>query len=212
MHLDHVSYATGVEHLADTVQRIGASLGATFADGGLHPKFGTRNFILPLAGGMYVEVVAALEHPAAYEAPFGQAVRRRAEAGGGWIGWVVGTSDMAAVERRLGRPAAEGHRIRPDGFDLRWAQIGVRDTMADPQLPYFVNWHIDAEHHPSAGANGVRISELEIAGDAGRVSQWLGEPQTHPLDDVEVRWRDPNEGPGLVAVTFDTANGITRID
>lgn len=212
MHLDHVSYAAPVEHLADTVQRIGAALGASFSDGGLHPRFGTRNFILPLSGGTYVEVVAALDHPAADTAPFGQAVRARAEQGGGWMGWVVGVSDIQPLESRLGRPAAAGHRVRPDGFDLRWRQIGVLDTMADPQLPYFVHWQVDLAHHPSAGAGDVRISELEIAGSPERICQWLGEPATHPLDDVAVRWLDGGELAGLAAVSFATAHGAVRID
>ncbi len=150
MRLDHVSYAAPVEHLADTVQRIGSALGATFTDGGLHPRFGTRNFILPLAGGTYLEVVAALDHPAAYSAPFGRAVRARADEGGGWMGWVVSVSDMAKVEARLGRQAVEGHRVRPDGYDLRWQQIGVLDTMADAQLPFFVHWDADGDA-PSLG-------------------------------------------------------------
>ena len=98
MRLDHVSYATEPAHLADTVQRLGAAVGGTFSDGGLHPRFGTRNFVLPLGGGTYVEVVAALDHPAADRQPFGQAVRARAEAGGGWLGWVVAVDDLAPVE------------------------------------------------------------------------------------------------------------------
>ncbi|MGB8022181.1 MAG: VOC family protein [Candidatus Nanopelagicales bacterium] len=214
MRLDHVSYATQVEHLADTVQRLGAAIGATFVDGGLHPRFGTRNFILPLAGGSYVEVVSALDHPAAETAPFGRAVRARAQAGGGWMGWVVAVSDMAAVEARLGRPAVPGHRIRPDGFDLRWRQVGVLDTMADPQLPYFIAWDVDAQHHPSAGGHDVSISELEIAGSRRRIAKWLGEPASHPLDEVSVIWlpTDSSGGPGLVAVTLDTPRGRVRID
>ena len=74
MRLDHISYACTTSELADTIQRIGGDLGATFLDGGRHPSFGTRNFILPLAGGCYVEVVSALDHPAAEKAPFGRAV------------------------------------------------------------------------------------------------------------------------------------------
>ena len=50
MRLDHVSYATEPAHLADTVQRIGAAVGGTFVDGGLHPRFGTRNFGIAPAG------------------------------------------------------------------------------------------------------------------------------------------------------------------
>jgi hypothetical protein len=214
MRLDHVSYAAPVEHLADTVQRIGSALGAPFSDGGLHPRFGTRNFILPLSRGTYIEVVAALDHPAAFSAPFGRVVRARAEEGGGWMGWVVSVANMDAVEARLGRPAVEGHRIRPDGFDLRWRQIGVLDTMVDAQLPFFVRWDSDAKQHPSSGGCDARIVALEIAGSPERVSQWLGEPTHHPLDDVEVLWlpEDDPAGPGLVAVTFETPTGTVRID
>jgi hypothetical protein len=214
MRLDHISYACTTSELADVVQRIGGDLGATFVDGGRHPSFGTRNFILPLAGGTYLEVVAALDHPAAYSAPFGRAVRARADEGGGWMGWVVSVADMAAVEMRLGRQAVQGHRVRPDGFDLCWQQIGVLDTMADAQLPFFVHWEVDRAHHPSAGGRDVSIAQLDIAGSPERIATWLGEPAHHPLDEVDVTWLDEHDpaGPGLVAVTLLTPRGVVRID
>src|SRR4051812_10410617 len=166
MRLDHVSYATEPAHLADTVQRLGAAVGAAFVDGGLHPRFGTRNFVLPLGGGTYVEVVAALDHPAADKEPFGQAVKQRAELGGGWMGWVVAVDDIAPVEVRLGRPAVAGNRHRPDGVDLRWRQIGINDLLDDPQLPFFVQWLCAAGDHPSAGARAdLRIERMEICGE-----------------------------------------------
>ncbi|MGN6246031.1 MAG: VOC family protein [Motilibacteraceae bacterium] len=215
MRLDHVSYAASHDQLLDVVQRIGSSLGAGFSDGGRHPRFGTQNFVLPLAGGTYLEVVAALDHPSAERAPFGRAVRRRADDGGGWLGWVVSVDDIAPVEQRLGRPAADANRHRPDGFDLQWKQIGVNDLIEDPQLPFFIQWLVNADQHPSTGAHdgvgGVRIARLEIAGSPDRVAQWLGEPEDHPLDDVEVDWVDGDE-PGLVAVTFATPGGDVRID
>ena len=89
MRLDHLSYAAGPDGLASTAQRIGGLLGREFMDGGLHPRFGTRNMILPLAGGTYLEIVEVLDHPASDKAPFGQAVRARSALGGGWLGWVV---------------------------------------------------------------------------------------------------------------------------
>jgi hypothetical protein len=64
MRLDHVSYVTSHDQLADTVQRLGSRLGSTFVDGGVHPRFGTRNFTLPLQNGQYIEVVCPLDHPA----------------------------------------------------------------------------------------------------------------------------------------------------
>lgn len=211
MRLDHVSYAVSHGELADTIQRLGASLGAGFVDGGKHPAFGTRNFVLPLAGGMYFEVVSALDHPAAERAPFGQAVRLRAENGGGWLGWVVSVDDISTIEKRLGREAVNGHRTRPDGFDLQWKQLGVIGTIEDGQLPFFVEWITPNSEHPSKNANGLRISKIEISGDSKVISEYLGEPSSHPLDDIEIEWVEADEA-GIVAITFETSSGSIRID
>jgi len=214
MRLDHISYAAPSDHLADVVQRIGYRLGAGFSDGGVHPRFGTRNFVLPLAGGMYLEVVAALDHPAAETAPFGRAVKKRATNGGGWLGWVVEVPEMALIESRLGRESVPGHRRRPDGYDLRWRQIGVNELLDDPQLPFFIAWESEPEQRPGFG-NGtqVRVVKLEIAGDETAISDWLGSNGGDPLDDVEVDWLPANEEEaGLVAAHFATPNGIVRVD
>lgn len=211
--LDHLSYAAGPEGLASCVQRLGAHLGAGFADGGLHPSFGTRNFVLPLAGGCYLEVVEALDHPAVDRAPFGRAVRARSEEGGGWLAWAVRVDDLTPIEQRLGRPAAAGHRRRPDGVDLRWRQIGINDVAEDPQLPFFVSWEVDATEHPSAGGSAVRLRRLEIAGDESTVDAYLGSPERTPLDGIQVDWIRSFDGErGVVAVSFETPAGTVRID
>ncbi len=212
MRLDHVSYAVSHDELVDTIQRLGADLGASFVDGGRHPRFGTQNFILPLQGNMYIEVVAALDHPAAEQAAFGHAVRNRANTGGGWLGWVVAVEDIAPFAARIGRDAVAGHRRRPDGHDLQWHQVGVKDLMEDPQLPFFIQWESPAAEHPSRGCQDVRISKIEIAGDVDRLAEWLGEPRSHPLDNIDVVWVDSEDGNGVIAVTFQTAHGAVRID
>lgn len=209
MRLDHVSYACAPDQLAEVVQRIGSDLGAPFTDGGIHPTFGTRNFILPLADGTYVEVVAALDHPAADKAPFGQAVRRRTEEGGGWLCWVVSVDDISPVEERLGRSSVQGHRVRPDGTDLRWRQIGVQGVLDDPELPYFVQWDPEVEH-PSRAASEVRLASLEICGDPGTLEAWLGSPE-EALPDASITWVDCDDQ-GLIACNFLTPRGFVRID
>ncbi|SDU35773.1 VOC family protein [Jiangella alkaliphila] len=211
MRLDHLSYAAGPDGLDSTAERLAGELGVELVDGGIHPRFGTRNRVLPLAGGHYLEVVAALDHPAADKVPFGQAVKARSEAGGGWLGWVVAVDDLAPVEERLGRPAVGGHRLRPDGFDLVWRQIGVMGLMNDPQLPFFVHWESDPAEHPSKGGHDVELLSLDIAGDPHFVTAWLGEPEDHPLDDVDVRWLPPNGGPGVRSVRFRTGHGEVTV-
>jgi hypothetical protein len=213
MRLDHLSYAAGPEGLGACVQRLGARLGAAFTDGGIHPSFGTRNFVLALAGGCYLEVVATLDHPAVDRAPFGRAVRDRTADGGGWLAWVIAVDDIAVFEHRLSRTAAAGHRRRPDGVDLRWAQIGVHEVAADPQLPFFVEWHVPPDEHPSSSGSRVRLQQLEIAGDEQSVEHYLGASTNQPLDGIAVDWLDQSEDrTGVVGAVFDTAFGSVRID
>ncbi|QYJ03755.1 VOC family protein [Nocardioides panacisoli] len=212
MRLDHISYAAGPEGLEATADRLGEALGQEFVDGGVHPRFGTTNMTLPMADNTYLEVVAPLEHPASDKAPFGQAVKARSQLGGGWLGWVVAVDDLAAVEARLGRSAVDGHRHLPGGIELNWKQIGVNGLIADPQLPFFVQWESDLSLHPSAGADGtLSLAGIEIAGDPLRVSEWLGVPVEAPLEDVKVEWVAPHGTPGMLAAQVQTPNGVVRI-
>lgn len=212
MRLDHVSYAAEPDGLRATVERLSALIGEDFADGGVHPRFGTRNMLLPLTGGRYLEAVAVLDHPASDKVPFGQAVRARSEAGGGWLGWVVAVDDIAGTEARLGRESVPGNRRLPDGYDLRWRQIGVKGLQADPQLPFVVEWESPPERHPSIGASGaVALQALEIAGSPERVEQWLGAPAGTALGDVEVEWVAEHGQPGVIAVHLSTPSGVVRV-
>ena len=215
MRLDHVSYVTSHDQLADTVQRLGSRLGSTFVDGGVHPRFGTRNFTLALQNGHYIEVVCPLDHPASDSSPFGKAVSRRAAEGGGWLTWVVAVDDVSAIETRLGRPAVDGHRTKPDGTDIRWKQIGVLGTLEDRQLPFFIEWI--ENHHPSTDGKAVAtIVKVEIAGDEATITNYLGSDTAKALgDNVEVVWLSPadNDGEnGIVAVHLNTPSGVVRLD
>lgn len=212
MRLDHLVFAAGPDGLAGTAARLSALLGEEFVDGGVHPRFGTRNRILPLTEGTYLELVEVLDHPASDKAPFGQAVRARSELGGGWMGWVVAVEDIAPLEQRLGREAVKGNRHRPDGTELLWKQLGVKGLQSDPQLPFFIQWETPSSLHPSNGATGnISLEALEIAGDPARVTEWLGAPVEQPLEDVKVDWVAPNGTPGIVAVSFQTPNGLVRL-
>ncbi len=198
--------------MAGTTSNLGNLLGTKFYDGGIHPRFGTRNMIMPLKNHMFLEVVEVLDHPASEKAAFGQAVRARSELGGGWLGWVVAVDNMEAVERRIGRHAVPGNRRRPDGINMEWRQIGVRGTQADPQLPFVISWDCHPAEHPSqAGPADIELTALEIAGNPGRVADWLGQPAIEALGDLEVKWVAPHGMPGIVAAVFDTAEGEVRI-
>jgi len=211
MRVDHVSYAAERDGLKATAQRLAKKLGVKPVDGGIHPRFGTRNIIIPLAHARYVEVVEVLDHPASDKAPFGQAVRACSEAGGGWLGWVVSVDDLSEAEKRLGHEAAVGSRRRPDGVELKWRQLGIKGLIADPQLPFYIKWD-DQSLHPSVGATtDVTISGLEIAGDPDRVREWLGLPADQTSTVIDFTFVAPHGTPGLLSVTFDTPKGPVTI-
>lgn len=208
--LDHVSYACGPDGLSATETRFAAELGVEVRKGGVHPGFGTTNSLVSLANGSYLELVAVLQHPAADKASFGKAVKRRSEAGGGWLGWVVSVDDIRPIERRLGRSAVPGHRHRPDGYDLRWKQIGVDSMLTRPDLPFFIEWETERDEHPGTShQTGVALERLEICGDRRGLQQWLGQPLDEVLGGVEISWVDGQ--PGIVAVQVATPHGPLRL-
>ena len=214
MRLDHISYAASHDQLVDVVQRLGSRIGSAFIDGGIHPRFGTRNFTLPLTNGHYLEVVCPLDHPAADASPFGKVVSQRANEGGGWLTWVLSTDDISLIEKRLGREAVDGHRNRPDGTDLRWKQIGVLDTLRDPQLPFFVQW-LTSDHPSNDGKAVAEIVKIEISGIKSAVEEWLGSDTSSMFDGIEMLWIDPAENDGetgVVALHLKLSNGTIKLD
>lgn len=213
MRLDHVSYAAGPDGMDSTVERIVTELGVERVKGGIHPRFGTRNAIIPLARRQYLEIVEVLDHPSADKAPFGQAVRNRSQVGGGWMGWCVCVDDLAPFEERLGRRSVPGNRKFPDGQELTWQQIGIKGLIADPQVPYLLRWDKGTEElHPSqAYPPQAELLRLSIAGSPGRVGDWLACPDADPFEDVDVDWVAPSGTPGIMSVTFSTPDGEVTI-
>jgi hypothetical protein len=214
MRLDHVSYVTSHDQLADTVQRLGSRLGSTFVDGGVHPRFGTRNFTAPLQNGQYIEVVCPLDHPSTEQTPWGKAVSRKAQAGGGWLTWVFSTEDISKVEEKFGREAVEGHRTRPDGSDLKWKQIGVTEISDSHELPFFIQW-LTTDHPSQDGKAVASIEKITIA-DKGELSEsWFKDEILAGLSGTSIEWTDPSQNDGengIVAVHLKTPSGVVRLD
>ena len=214
MRLDHVSYVASHDQLADTVQRIGSRIGTTFVDGGIHPRFGTRNFTAPLIGGQYIEVVSPLSHPATEQTPWGKAVLKKASEGGGWLTWVFNTDNILAVEDLFGRKSVEGHRTRPDGSDLKWKQIGVTEISKEPELPFFIEWQ--TPDHPSK--DGFAVSQIKkiVLSDTGSFqSSLLKEQILSGLKDgnIEIQLsKSEILSEGIRGIILSTPSGFIELD
>ena len=201
MRLDHVSYVASHDQISDVVNRIGSQIGTAFIDGGIHPKFGTRNFTAPLLNGRYIEVVCPMDHPATDATPFGRAVKKKAEEGGGWLSWVLSVDNISLIEDKFGRKAVEGNRKKPDGAELRWKQIGVLNILEDSQQPFYVQW-ISRDHPSSDGNAHADISELIISGESEKILKSLGSLEEIFLSKIKVV--SPQEQQvGLKSVQFD---------
>jgi hypothetical protein len=214
MRLDHISYVASHDQISDVVNRIGSQIGTAFVDGGIHPKFGTRNFTAPLLNGQYIEVVCPLDHPATDATPFGKAVKKKADAGGGWLTWVFSSSDLKKVEEKFGRKAADGSRTKPDGSELKWKQIGVKDILGSGELPFFIQWLTDI--HPSKDGNpSAKIVKIIIADDEQLADSWFQDEIRLGLNDVKIEWitSDSSYGEkGIVAVELEANKNRILID
>jgi hypothetical protein len=214
MRLDHISYVTTHEQLADTVQRLGSRLGSTFVDGGIHPRFGTRNFTTALINGQYIEVVCPLDHPATEQTPWGRAVSIKANEGGGWFTWVFSTEDIKPIEVKFGRESIEGHRTRPTGKELKWKQIGVKEIAESREFPFFIQW-LTTEHPSQDGNPSARIKKIVIADENQLSNSWFKEEILASLGDATIEWVDPldnEDQSGIVAVHLITSNGLVILD
>ena len=214
MRLDHISYVASHDQISDVVNRIGSQIGTAFVDGGIHPKFGTRNFTAPLLNNQYIEVVCPLDHPATYSTPFGRAVKKKAEEGGGWLTWVFSLTQINVIEKRLKRDAVYGSRTKPDGTELKWKQIGVNNIIDNGDLPFFIEWLTDT--HPSKdGVTFAKIQKIIISSANEFSTSLFSEEIIDALDDIKVEWVNPNTSEGylgIVSVELLRGNNLIVID
>jgi hypothetical protein len=205
MRLDHVSYVASHDQISDVVNRIGSRIGTVFIDGGIHPKFGTRNFTAPLLNKQYIEVVCPLDHPATDVTPFGQVVKQKLEEGGGWLAWVISTENIIHFEKIIERESVLGKRVKPNGEELEWRQLGVLNLTSDPELPFFIQW-ISGEH-PSVGNDAkASISKINIEGDSSKVIKLLAD-ETSIFENLNFT-NQKNQLSGINSIEFNF-NGNT---
>jgi hypothetical protein len=212
MRLDHVSYVASHDQISDVVNRIGSQIGTAFVDGGIHPKFGTRNFTAPLLNGQYIEVVCPLDHPATDTTPFGQAVKKKANEGGGWMTWVLATDNIKIIEKHFGRSAAEGKRQKPDGTVLEWKQLGVKDILQNSQLPFYVEW-ISKIHPSNDGVSLAKLSEIIIFGNQESVMSNLIETSKLESQEVKLKFSETELNfSGIKEIVFEVKGKHVVID
>jgi hypothetical protein len=175
LELDHVLIA--VTDLAAAAREIHDRYGLVSVEGGRHPGWGTANRIVPL-GDAYLELIAVVDEAEAAQSPFGGWVSAEQPTPIRLLGWAVRTQDLDAVARRLALPIGTGSRAGRDRTLLTWRFAGVDQAIAEPSLPFFIEWGHGTPfpgRAPAAHREGrFGVARLELRGDAERLAVWLG--------------------------------------
>ncbi|GAA4286917.1 VOC family protein [Georgenia daeguensis] len=140
-HLDHVVVAT--PDLATAVQKFEEATGVAPEPGGVHPTFGTRNYLVSFGGDAYLEIIGADPENTTFSGArsFGvDDVRETAV-----VTWAAHPGDLDGARARareagldLGE-AYDGARRTTDGTLLEWR---LTAHLVEPSglVPFLIDW------------------------------------------------------------------------
>ena len=194
MLIDHLVYATPDLDLGiATIERL---LGVRATAGGRHPGAGTRNALVALGPGTYLEIVGPdrtqpqPEQPRLFRIDEIDAPRLVT-----WAAKVDSIDQISRKARRLGvglGGIVAGSRRRDDGVLLAWRYTNPRTVVADGIIPFLIDW--GTTPHPSESAvRGASLITLRVE-----------HPQPEPIRDIARRLGlslqiDRGSQPALVA-------------
>ena len=173
--VDHLVYAT--PDLQVGVERVERILGVLASPGGQHPGRGTRNALLSLGPGAYLEIIGPDpdQPPPAQPRPFGIDNLKEPRL----VTWAAKGKDLEQLSSnaqsrgvKLG-DVTSGSRRRGDGVMLAWRYTDPRIVVADGVVPFFIDW--GKTPHPAATATqGASLVTLRAEHpDAERVQRML---------------------------------------
>ena len=162
MQVDHV--IVGINDLDAGIASLERLTGVRPVVGGEHPVKGTRNALMSLGDGTYMELIA----PNPREPVASDDVRAlHTLTALRPIGWAVGTKDIETTRSTLGSQGLPmstpdpGSRRRPDGSLLEWQTFGF-ESFEHPLAPFFIRWQ-QPELHPSrTSSGGCQFAALKL--------------------------------------------------
>jgi len=163
--VDHL--LLGVSDLDRGIEWLEERTGVRAAPGGIHPGVGTRNALLSLGAGYYLEIIAPDPSQSVYN--FQIDVRSRTDPR--IVTFAASTKDietLATTARKAGYkvfgPAA-GSRQPPSGKILRWRTLGVLNQLGTggiEHVPFFIQWDAGSPHPSQSAPAGCQLESLEF--------------------------------------------------
>lgn len=150
--VDHLVYAT--PDLQVGIERVERMLGVRATPGGQHPGRGTRNALLSLGPGTYLEIIGPdPEQPTPAQArPFGIDDLEEPRL----VTWAARGKELEQLASEADRRGVKlgevisGSRQRGDGVLLSWRYTDPRTVVAAGIVPFFIDW--GKTPHPAATA------------------------------------------------------------
>ena len=162
--LDHLVYAA--PELDAAVDHVRDRLGVSPVPGGSHPRWGTRNALVGLGPGRYLEVIApdpGLPDPEGPR-PFGVDDLTEPRLATWALKSRAPKADARAVRAAgfdLG-PVRSGTRRRPDGTGLSWMLTDPAAERAGGVIPFLIEW-ADGAHPSETLEHPVELLGLDAA-------------------------------------------------
>jgi hypothetical protein len=161
--VDHI--IIGIDSLDRGIALVGQLTGVTPVYGGVHPGAGTRNALIALDHGRYLEIMAPNpEGGTAGDAHTGSFAALRTPTP---IGWAVRTGNADSVRAAMVRrglnatPVAAGARQTPTGTTLRWRTFDPFGSERDV-LPFLIEWDPATMHPSTSSPSGCSLASLTI--------------------------------------------------
>lgn len=170
--IDHV--ILGIDSLDRGISLVEQATGVRPVFGGAHPGRGTRNALLSLGDGRYLELIAPNPSDTTARARQAPSIYARDFAGDRAptpYGWAIHVPDADAERARLvGRglsagEVAPGSRARPDGSVLHWKTLdpwGPAAASHGDVLPFVIAWGAGSAHPAMTTPAGCTLAALTI--------------------------------------------------
>lgn len=199
MKFDHLAFAG--DTLPAAVDAIESALGVSMQSGGQHDLFGTHNYLLGLADGLYLEAIAIDPNAATPTRPRWFDLDRFTGPAR-LTNWICQTENIDQTLSRL--PAGLGEPVALQRGDLRWKMAVPADGILpfDNLHPALISWQSPV--HPSAvlTPSGCALRRLIISHpDAAALTAALSVEFDDPRVTIE-------PGPAAMMAEIETPHGL----
>lgn len=161
--IDHLIVAgPTLEAAIDHVREV---IGVEPSPGGVHPGVGTRNALVGLGLGVYLEVIGPDPQQAEPALPRWFGIDGLSSPA--LVTWSARTGDIDAGRSSMLRAGVDpgeissGGRVRPDGTRLAWRVTDPRADRMAGVLPFLMDWG-DSQHPSETLPGGLELLQLRL--------------------------------------------------